>query len=666
MTTTTSSADSLRLRRREALVGLGAGFAGLTLGLFNGRVLAADDKGGALKGSVVANDWVTIKPDGTVQIVCHRSEMGQGVRSSLPLLIADELGASLDKVSIVQADGHPKYGDQNTDGSSSVREGFDDLRKLGATARTMLVTVAAGRWKVDASTCTTRDHVVVHLPTQRTLAFAELVAVASKLKVPDSKKVQLRPRAELTRIGTDQPFVDVKAYVTGTAIYAADVQLPGLLTAVVLRPPTVLGKVHRVNDERARAVPGVKDVVVLNGQIGAGVGFQPLGGVAVIAENTWAAMRGRAALEVEWELGKNASYDSVAFRKQLEHTVRQPGKVVRDVGDVDEALKAAKQTVVGEYYVPHLVHVPMEPPAAVCRITDDGAEIWACTQNPQSVRDEVAKALELPVDKVVVHVTFLGGGFGRKSKADFCVEAALLAKAAKAPVRVQWTRSDDIQHDYFHTVSAQRLEAGLDANKQITAWKHRTSFPPIPSTFVSLVKTPSGNELGQGVLDHPLAIKNVRAEAGDAEAHVRIGWLRSVCNIFHAFAIGSFIDELAHARGVDPLANLLEVIGAPRYFTPKEAGVDKFPNYGADISEHPIDVARFRHVIERAATLSGMSNAPVPGRAFGIAAHRSFLTSVACVFAVKREGDRIVVDEATIVADAGTVLNLDRVKNQME
>ncbi len=667
MTTTPTREVVFGMRRREVLGGMGVGFAGLCLGLFNGRVLAAD----AETRDLVANEWVTIHLDGTVQIVCHRSEMGQGVRSSLPMLIADELGADLKRVTIVQADGHPKYGDQNTDGSSSVREGFDDLRKVGAVARTMLITAAATAWKVTPSTCTTSDHRVLHPASNRSVAFEDVVAAAAKLKVPDDKKVALRPRSELKRVGTVQPFVDVNAYVTGTAIYAADVQLPGLLTAVVLRPPTVFGKVHSVDDTRALAVPGVKHVVILSPPTGAGPGFQPLGGVAVIAENTWAAMRGRAALDVQWEAGPNGDYDSDVFREQLLKTVRTPGKKVRDVGDVDAALKAATTTVSAEYYVPHLVHVPMEPPAAVCRITDDGAEVWACTQNPQSARDEVAKALGLSKDKVTVHVTFLGGGFGRKSKADFVVEAALLAKAAKAPVRVQWTRTDDIQHDYFHTVSAQRLDAGLDASGTVTAWRHRTTFPPIPSTFLSVLKTPSGMELGQGVTDMPLAIKNVRAEAGDAEAHVRIGWLRSVCNIFHGFAIGSFVDELAHAKAQDPVATWLEVIGPARYFTPDEAGVSKFDNYGADIKDHPIDVARFRHVIERAAVLSDFANKKREGRGVGIAAHRSFLTAAACVFEVSRHKDEggndvVVVEQATIVADAGTVLNLDRVRAQLE
>ena len=661
MTNTTAPAFSLR--RRDVLSGMGVGFAGLALGLFNGRVLAADAP--AAK-DLVANHWVTIRLDGHVQIVCHRSEMGQGVRSSLPLLIADELGADLSRVGIVQADGDPKYGDQNTDGSSSVREGFEDLRRVGAVARTMLITAAAAVWKVSPSSCTTENHQIIHTPTKRVLPFADVVLAASRLRVPDSKKVTLRPRAELKRIGTVQPFVDVAAYVTGKAVYAADVQLPGLLTAVILRPPTVWGKVRSVDDTKALAVPGGKKVAILTPPTGAGVGFQPLGGVAVIADNTWAAMRGRAVLDVQWELGPNADYDSDAFREQLLKTVREPGNTVRDVGDIDAALKSAKTVVSAEYYVPHLAHVPMEPPAAVCRITSDGAEVWACTQNPQSACDEVAKALGLAKEKVTVHVTFLGGGFGRKSKCDFVVEAALCAKAAGAPVRVQWSRTDDIQHDYFHTVSAQRLDAGLDASGKLIGWRHRTSFPPIPSTFVSALKTPSGGELGQGVTDFPLAVPNVRAEAGDAEAHVRIGWLRSVCNIFHGFAVGSFIDELAHEKRQDPVATWLEVIGPPRYLTPDEAGVKKFENYGADIKDHPIDVARFRHVIERAAAISGFAEKKKAGRAVGIAAHRSFLSAVACVFEVSKRGSEIVVDEAFIVADAGTVLNLDRVKSQME
>ncbi|WP_437276036.1 molybdopterin cofactor-binding domain-containing protein [Sorangium sp. So ce375] len=665
------------LLRRSFLAGFGLAVGGLALGVAEAAPPARDvsrpppapptSSGAQAQPGLRTGVFLHIAPDGTVSIVCHRSEMGQGIRSSLPVLVADELGADMARVKIVQADGDKVYGDQNTDGSRSVRGSYEPMRRVGATARAMLVAAAAKKWRVPAAECVAQQHAVHHVKSKRSLDFRELVADAAKLPVPDAEAVPLRPASELQRVGGPLPLLDGPAIVTGAAQFGADVRLPGMLTAVIAHPPVVGGKVARYDGARALAVPGVKKLVELPAPKGAGVGFQPLGGVAVVADTTWAAMRGRAALQIVWDHGPNASYDSASYREALSRAVRAPGKVVRKVGDVDGALKAAARTVEAEYYVPHQAHVAMEPPSAVAKVDADGCEVWAPTQNPQAARAEVARALGLDEGKVTVHVTLLGGGFGRKSKPDYVAEAALVARAMGAPVRVQWTREDDVQSDYFHAVSAQHLTAGLDANGKVTAWLHRTAFPPIPSTFDAKVKTPSENELGLGVLDLALSAPNVRAEACDAPAHIRIGWLRSVCNIFHAFAVQSFIDEIAHARQADPRDVLLEVLGPARKATPAELGVDKVPNYGASIEEHPVDVGRLRHVIERVTEISGWDAARKAGRALGLAAHRSFLTYVAVVAAVsKDELGKVKVDEVWLVADPGTIINLDRVRAQME
>jgi isoquinoline 1-oxidoreductase beta subunit len=309
----------------------------------------------------------------------------------------------------------------------------------------------------------------------------------------------------------------------------------------------------------------------------------------------------------------------------------------------------------------------MEPPASVARFEGGVCEIWSPTQEPQQARDEVAKALGVDKSRVRVHVTLLGGAFGRKAKPDYDIEAALLARAAGAPVRVQWTRTDDLQHDYFHTTCAQRLEAGLDASGKPVAWLHRVAFPSIRSTFKADVIRGSEGELGQGILDLPLAIPNVRAENGEARSHIRIGWLRSVSNINHAFAVGSFVDEIAHARGVDPLANWMDILGPARVVRADDLGVAKVPNYGADLATYPVDVARHRRVLERVAEISRWSSRAKGGRALGIAVHHSFLTYVAVVASVVRDArGKIAVDEGWVVADLGTVVNLDRVRAQME
>jgi isoquinoline 1-oxidoreductase beta subunit len=659
---------SIVLVRRSFLVGLGLAIGGLALGLARDADAAPPALAPGSAPGLHPGVFVHIAPDGLVSIVCHRSEMGQGVRSTLPVLIADELGADMARVKILQGDGDKAYGDQNTDGSSSVRKGLDELRKAGAAARIMLIAAAAKRWRVKPEACSAHDHAVFHVATARSLPFGDLVADAAKLAVPTGNDVVLRPKAELRHVGTELPLLDAPGVVRGTAVFGADVRLPGMLIAVMARPPVVGARLARYDAKRALAIPGVKRVVEIAAP-SAPYGFKPLGGLAVVATDTWSAMRGRAALEIdiEWATADNATYDSTSFRAALSAAVNRPGKVVRHVGDVDAALATAATKIDAEYHVPHLAHAPMEPPVALARVDGERCEVWASTQNPQAAKAELVKQLGLDAKDVTVHVTLLGGGFGRKSKPDYVVEAALVARAVGAPVRMQWTREDDIQHDYFHAVSAQRLIAGLDASGKVTAWLHRTAFPSIGSTFAPGTTHADEGQLQQGVLDFPLAIPSVRAENGEAAAHARIGWMRSVCNIQHAFAIGSFLDEIAHARKVDPRDNLLEIVGPPRIVSIADLGVDKLSNYGSPLDQHPIDTARLRRVVERVTDLSRWTEQRKAGRALGLAAHRSFLSYVAVVAAVSLDAaGKVHVDEAWIVLDAGMILNKERVRSQLE
>jgi isoquinoline 1-oxidoreductase subunit beta len=664
----------IEIPRRAFLTGLGLAAGGLALGIFPNAAAAPTANASAPnpnhtlpEDGLRPSSFVHIAPDGTVSIVCKRSEMGQGVRSSLPVLIADELGADMAHVRVVQATGDQAYGDQDTDGSHSVRGQYDEIRKLGATARTLLIAVAAKKWGVQASACSAHDHKIFHDKTKRSFAFADLVADATKLPLPKQEDVKLRPRSELPHANAPIPILDGKDIVTGTAIFGADVKLPGMLTAVVVHPPVVMGKVKHYDALKALAVPGVKKIVELPVPK-LPYKFQSLGGLAVVAENTWAAMRGARALEVVWEHGENATYDSRTYHDDLLKSVRAPGKIARKVGDVHQALAHATKKLEAEYYAPHLAHASMEPPAAVARVDANGCEVWTCTQNPQGAREEVAKALGIDESKVTVHVTLLGGGFGRKSKPDYVSEAALIAREMKVPVRVQWTREDDVQHDYFHSVSLARFVAGLDAQNKIDALLIRSAFPPIGSTFVAGDDQPSDGELGQGILDTPFSVPNVQAEGCIAPAHVRIGWLRSVHNIHHGFAIGSFVDELAHARGVDPKDQWLELLGPARFVNEAELGVKKVPNYGASLADHPIDTGRFRHVVERVAEISGWSaRATNKDRALGLSVHHSFLSYIAVVAAVERDPQgKIRVDEAWVVADAGILVNPERVRSQLE
>ncbi|HWU86126.1 MAG TPA: molybdopterin cofactor-binding domain-containing protein, partial [Kofleriaceae bacterium] len=652
------------ITRRSFLAGLGAAATGLALGVrFSPEAEAGTTAGAA---AFAPNPFVQIGTDGVVTIVCHRSEMGQGIRSSLPVLIADELGADPAKVRILQGDGDPRYGDQNTDGSTSIRNHYEEMRAVGAAARMMLVAAAAKRLRAPEARLIARDDAVHDPVTKKSISFGELAAAAAKLPVP--ARPVLRPAKELARVGTALPLVDGPDYVTGAAKYGADIRLPGMLVAVIARPPVVLGRIAHVDDAKARAVPGVKRIVQL-GPPTAPVKFQPLGGVAVLAEHTWAAMRGRAALDITWDHGPNASYDSAEFGQGLLAAVRASGEPVRKLGDAAAALAGAAKVVEAEYVVPHLVHAPMEPPAAVARVDGGRCEIWASTQDPQTAQEEVAAALALDKANVTVHVTFLGGGFGRKSKPDYIVEAALLAREANAPVRVQWTREDELRHAYYHTHSAQALAAGLDAGGNVIAWRHRLASPSISSTFAPNAVRPSRGELNQGVVDFPLDVPNVAVETGEAQAHARIGWMRSVCNVQHAFAVQSFIDELATATRRDPRDMLLRVLGKARTLAPADLGIDEklLANYGAPIAKHPIDVARFHRVIEKVTAMAGWDAAKKAGRPVGLAVHRSFLSYIAVVAQVSTGArGELRVDEAWIAADCGTIINADRVRAQLE
>ncbi|MDA1064418.1 MAG: molybdopterin-dependent oxidoreductase, partial [Proteobacteria bacterium] len=389
-------------------------------------------------------------------------------------------------------------------------------------------------------------------------------------------------------------------------------------------------------------------------------------GVAVLATNTWAAQRGRAALKIEWDFGANASYDSPAYRKTLEASARAEGSKILARGDLAAAFAGAAKTLDAVYYAPMLSQAPMEPPAATAIINADGScEVWACTQDPQTAQGVVAGALGIEPAQVTINVTLLGGGFGRKSKPDFVAEAALLAQKSGKPVKVTWTREDDIRHGYFHSESCQYLRGAIDADGNTTAWLQRTAFPSIFATF-GPADGPAAMELGLGCVDNPYAIENMQIESCKATAHFRIGWLRSVCNVFHAFAANSFAAELAHLAGRDPKDYLLELIGGDRHVIPADSG-GEYDNYGQDIGEHPIDTARLKAVLEKAASMANWGRTLPRGSGLGIAVHRSFLAYVATAAEVSvSDAGALKVEEMWTVIDAGTVVNPDRVTAQME
>ncbi|AOL94078.1 xanthine dehydrogenase family protein molybdopterin-binding subunit [Porphyrobacter sp. LM 6] len=609
--------------------------------------------------------WIEIERDGTVKITCHRSEMGQQVWTSMAQIVADELEAEWDKVRIVQAEGHERYGDQNTDGSRSVRFNFHRLRVAGAAMRQMLVAAAALYWKLPVDQCSAQGGLVSNTQNDETLSYGNLAELAGKLEIPAEADIKLKTPKEWRYINEEIPSLTVPRIVKGDSTYGIDVKRPGMVYAVVARPPQLFGKIGSVDDAKALAVPGVLKTVRLPDPTPPAL-FQPLGGVAVVARDTWAAIEGRRALEITWRDGPNAGYDSDVFAKQMQATARRNGKVRRSRGDVGKALAAADKRITAEYYAPHLNQSPMEPPSATAEWNGDLLECWACVQDPQSTRDTLAGALGIDKTKIKVTPTWLGGAFGRKSKPDFVLEAALIAREVGKPVKVTWTREDDIQHGYYHSASAQYCEAGLDKNGKCTAWLHRTVFPPISSTFDHTVSEPSDGEMGLGATDLPFAMPNLQIESGNAKGHVRIGWLRSVSNIYHVFAAQSFAAELAHAAGRDQKDYLLELIGAARLVDPNAEGA-KYDNYGASLEEYPIDTGRLRTVVEKAAAMARWGRKLPKGRGLGIAVHRSFLSYIATVVEVAVRADgTISIPGVWLAVDAGTVINPRHVRAQME
>ena len=611
------------------------------------------------------NVYLAIATNGTVYIVANRSEMGSGNRTGLPRIVADELDADWARVKVEMAAGNEKYGDQDTDGSHSVRSFFDTLREAGASARLMLVRAAAQTWNVPEKECTTELNTVVHKPSGKKLGYGELAATAAKMPVPKKEELQLKKRNEWRYIGKPAPAYDLKDMTIGKAMYGQDTRMEGMLYASVAHPPVFGSTVKSIDDASTLKVAGVKQTATIDA-FKPPVAYQALGGVAVIADNTWAAFEGKKKLKVEWTKSEHASWNSEPFRKQLEETARKPGKVIRENGNVDTVFAKGGKIVEAAYYTPMLAHVAMEPPAALAIYRDGKVEAWAPTQNPQGAQEAIAAAVGSKKEDVTVHMTLLGGGFGRKSFPDFVVEAAVLSKKTGKPVKVVWSREDDVKFDSFHTVAATYFKASLGSNGKPDAWLQRAVFPPIAATFDTTAQYADTGDTGFGFIDVPFAIPNLRAENGPTPTHTRIGWFRSVANVYHAFGIQSFVGELANAAGKDPLEYTLLLIGPDRIIPKAELPKD-YPNYDADYGQYPIDTARLRRVAQLAGEKSGWGKQKLgKGFGMGLAVHRSFLTYVATVVQAEVKDGQVIIHRVDSAVDAGTIVNPTTVRQQLE
>ncbi len=621
--------------------------------------------------------FVAIDSDGGVTLVAHRSEMGTGSRTSLPMVMADEMEADFARVSVVQAEGdEPKYGNQDTDGSRSLRHFVQPARQVGAAVRQMLEAAAAEQWGVPVARVRARDHAVRMLdgegPDAREsgerLGYGELAEVAMTKPVPAFDELNFKTDDQFRYMGKGEtPMVDLHDITTGKAVYGADIQLDGMKYAVVARPPVVGGTLKSMDATETLKVAGVSQVVELAGSIPPAK-FAPLGGVAVVADSTWAAIKGREKLIVEWDSGPHGSFNTKDYEAEMRATAARPGKVLRSQGDPEASFANAAKVVSADYYQPHMVHVQMEPVVAVASLSNGKLEAWAPVQSPYGTRQDLAAMLGLEEEDVRVNVTLLGGGFGRKSKCDYVLEAALVSREVGAPIKLQWTREDDIRHGFNATTSVERLEAAIDENDKVVGWRHRSVSPTIFSTFMPDPGYASAVEAGMGLVDSPLDIPNLSIEVGEAKAHTRIGWFRSVSNVPHAFAAQSFIAEVADSLGRDPKEMLLELIGPGRIIDPKAANMpEDLWNYGEPYEEFPNDTARLRHVIEVAAEKADWGASLPEGEGMGIAAHRSFVSYVASVVRVKIDEDGTVhIPEVHTAIDCGYCINPERVHSQIE
>jgi isoquinoline 1-oxidoreductase beta subunit len=576
------------------------------------------------------NIWITISPDNSVTIRVASSEMGQGVMTALPMLIAEELDADWDKIKaefapVNPAFANPIFGRQQTGGSTAVRGYWNLLREAGAVGREVLITAAAQTWGVPAQDCHAENGSVIHEQSDRRLRYGELANAAAKLPIPDA--VFLKEPEEFKLLGKPQPRLDGPAKVDGSAVFGTDVQLPGLLTAMVVRCPVYGGKVSRIDDAQARKIDGIRQVMTIST------------GVAVVADHFWAAKLGRDALNIEWDYGPAADLNSTTITQRFAEVV-DDGTIGRDDGNVNKAIGSANKSIDAVYEVPYLAHACMEPMNCTAHVREDGCDIWVPTQGQTRTHNTAMQLTGLPAEKVHVHTTFLGGGFGRRSEQDFVTDAIETSKAVGAPVKVMWTREDDMQHDYYRPATYNRLTATLDDNGMPNAWRHRIAAPSI-SARDAKGREDNGSDWSatEGALHLPYAIPNIQVSYARVNTAVPVGYWRSVASSQNAFLTECFLDEVAATGGKDPYQLRRELLR---------------------------DQPRYRGVLELAASKAGWDTPPPAGRFRGIAVAASFASFVAQVAEISIDRGRIRVHRVVCAIDCGMIVNPDTIAAQME
>jgi isoquinoline 1-oxidoreductase beta subunit len=614
-------------RREFVAVGVAAG-AGLVVGFY------LPHSGRSGKEVFSPNAYLRITPDNKVTIVCARSEMGQGVRTALPMILAEELEADWKQIEIEQAGASTLYGDQGTGGSASIKTTWDPMRKAGAAAREMLISAAALTWGVPRSSCAAENGAVVHGTSKRRLTYGELVEKAATLPIPTD--VPLKQNKDYKIVGQRLARVDTPSKVKGEAVFGIDFRMPGMKYAVLSRSPTIGGKVLSFDDKESRKIAGVSYV----GKISDAA-------VAVVADSVWGAMEGRRVLNVSWDAGPNKDLNTAAAMEALQQAAAKKGASLYSAGDVS---KVTGRRISAEYHLPFMAHAPMEPGNCTANFQGTSCELWAPTQVPQDCRDQVAKALGLDPDQVKVNVTLMGGGFGRRLEYDYAVEAALVSKAANTPVKVIWTREDDMRFSTYRPASLHQLSAVLDPAGWPAAFTHRIVAPSISGQKGQ----PGPNGVDPDLPDEAAFIyapPNVLLEYVPAETPVPLGWMRSVYALQAAFASEGFIDELAVAAGKDPLEYRLHMLG-------KDQNIQYFDTTWR--------TARMRGALQLAADKAGWKSALPAGRFRGIACFGCFSSYAAEVVEISMENDVPRVHRVVAVVDCGQVVNPSILEQQIQ
>jgi isoquinoline 1-oxidoreductase subunit beta len=589
-------------------------------------------------GATLAWDaFISIAPTGAIRIYSARPDVGQGIKTSSAMIVAEEMDADWSRVTVEQSPvDFSIYGSQNVGGSRSTPNSWDPLRKVGATARALLVSAAARTWGAAESDCTTDKSVVTHWPSRRTLGYGELAAKASTLPVPDAGKLTLKLRRDYKLLGTRVASVDNPKIVRGEPIYGMDFQLPGMAYASVQRAPVFRAKVRGFNAETIKQLPGVRDAFVLDGQrIDGG---EIITGVVVVADSTWAAFSARKQLQIDWDTSGASTDSSAAIESQARALASTRGKQeLKSSGDVDAAFAAAAKTVAGFYSYPFISHAPLEPQNASAWYRDGAIEMWVPVQTVDRARPAVAQLLGLSLDKVTVHLPRIGGGFGRRLLFDYMTETALIARRVSGPVKVVWTRADDLQYDYFRVGGFHALKGALDANGKLTAWQgHFITFSPDERSVAN------GGSLDPGEFPAPV-VSNVHMSQTMLPLAARTGPWRAPRSNGLAFPMQSFLHELAVAAGRDHVEFLLELFGAPRLLPP---------------GGQSLNTGRAAAVLKMVAEKSGWGRKLPASHGLGLAFYYSHLGHFAEVAEVSvSPGKKLTVHKVTVAADIGLVLN---------